>query len=232
MATKSARKPAATRARSAHKTSPSPATNSDRLRVLALNCTLKPGRKRSSTERLLREVLDEFARFDADGEIVRVADNDIKPGVTSNEGRGDDWPKLRAKLMAADILIVGTPIWLGHPSSLAQRICERMDAFLDEKDDRDRMPSYDKVALVAVVGNEDGAHNVSADLFQALNDVGFTVPANGMTYWVGEAMGDTNYIDLDHVPRVVANATSMMVRNAVHLARALKRAGYPGKAKG
>jgi multimeric flavodoxin WrbA len=232
MTTKPAKKSTAKRPQRARKTSTANATNGERLRVLAFNCTLKAGRKRSSTERLLREVLDEFARFDVDGEIVRVAEYDIKPGVTSNEGRGDEWPGLRARLMAADILVVGTPIWLGHPSSLAQRVCERMDAFLDEKDDRDRMPSYDKVALVAVVGNEDGAHNVSADLFQALNDVGFTVPANGMTYWVGEAMGDTNYIDLDRVPRVVANATSMMVRNAVHVARALKRAGYPGKAKG
>jgi multimeric flavodoxin WrbA len=204
-------------------------TTRDRLKVLALNCTLKAGRKRSSTERLLREVLAEYAKWNVDGELVRVADYNVKPGVSSNEGRGDDWPKIRRKIVDADILLFGTPIWMGHPSSVAQRVCERMDAFLDEKDDRDRMPAYDKVLNVAVVGNEDGAHNVSADLFQALNDVGFTVPANAVTYWVGTAMGDTNYIDLDHVPRVVADATSMMVRNTVHLATALKRSRYPGK---
>jgi hypothetical protein len=91
------------------------------------------------------------------------------------------------------------------------------------------MPSYPKVLTVAVVGNEDGAHNVSANLFQGLNDVGFTLAPNAVTYWVGEAMGDTNYVDLDHVPRVVADATAMMVRNAVHLASLLRRAPYPGK---
>ena len=71
-----------------------------------------------------------------------------------------------------------------------------MDAFLGETDDRGRMVSFDRVALVAVVGNEDGAHHVSAELYQALNDVGFTLPANAVTYWVGEAMGSTDYKDL------------------------------------
>lgn len=201
------------------------------LSVLALNCTLKAGRKKSSTERLLREVLEEFARWDTTGELVRVADYDVKPGVSSDEGEGDEWPAILPKILAADILLVGTPIWMGHPSSIAQRICERMDAFLDEKDEHERMPGYGKVLTVAVVGNEDGAHNVTANLFQALNDVGFSIPANAVTYWVGEAMHEKNYVDLDHVPRVVANATAMMVRNAVHLAQQLKRSKYPGKAK-
>ncbi|HEX3674368.1 MAG TPA: hypothetical protein VHU87_08870, partial [Rhizomicrobium sp.] len=88
---------------------------------------------------------------------------------------------------------------------------------------------FGKVALCAVVGNEDGAHHVSAEIFQALNDVGFTVPACGMTYWVGEAMGDKNYADLDSTPRVVSQATDLMVRNAVHLAALLHSQTYPGK---
>src|SRR5204863_5386473 len=98
------------------------------------------------------------------------------------------------------ILVVGTPIWLGHPSSLAQRALERLDAFLGEKDGAGRMISYDRVALVAVVGNEDGAHHVSAELFQGLNDVGFTIPANGVTYWVGEAMQAKDYKELGQTP--------------------------------
>jgi multimeric flavodoxin WrbA len=199
-----------------------------RLSALALNCSLKTGRAKSSTDRLLREVMAEFARHDVDGDIVRVADFDVKPGVRSNEGKGDAWPGLRERILACDILILGTPIWMGHPSSIAQRVCERMDAFLDETDDRDRMPSYGKVLGVAVVGNEDGAHHVSAEIFQALNDVGFSVPANAVTYWVGKAMGDENYADLKATPRVVAKATAALVRNAVHLARLLKRSNYPG----
>ncbi|HEY3789653.1 MAG TPA: hypothetical protein VGL71_12405, partial [Urbifossiella sp.] len=103
------------------------------------------------------------------------------------------------------------------------------DAFLDETDKQDRMPSYGKVACCAIVGNEDGAHHCSAEIFQALNDVGFTLPANGMTYWVGEAMADVDYKDLKKPYKKTVNATQMMVRNAVHLAELLKAETYPGK---
>ncbi|HEY1707287.1 MAG TPA: NAD(P)H-dependent oxidoreductase [Rhizomicrobium sp.] len=199
------------------------------LKALAFNCTLKSGDEESSTDNLLSQVLEELEKHDVGGEIVRVADHNIKPGVRSDEGKGDAWPKLRRKLMAAQIFVLGTPIWLGQPSSLAKRVMERMDAFLDEKDKQDRMPSYGKIALCAIVGNEDGAHHCSAEIFQALNDVGFTVPANGMTYWVGEAMGDTNFKDLKKTPKVVADATAMMVRNAVHLAQLLAGTPFPGK---
>ena len=160
------------------------------LKFIALNCTLKRAGEKSSTDALLKQVSDAFAGHDCTGHIVRVADLNIKPGVKSNEGRGDAWPKLRARILAADILVIGTPIWLGQPSSIAKRVCERMDAFLDETDDNDRMPSYGKVAVVTVVGNEDGAHHVSAELYQALNDCGFAIPPNAVTYWVGEAMGE------------------------------------------
>jgi multimeric flavodoxin WrbA len=199
------------------------------LKVFAFNCTLKSGRKQSSTDKLLRQVMDTFRKHGADGEIVRAADHDIKPGVESDEGRGDAWPKLRRKVLDADIFVLGTPIWMGQPSSIAKRIIERMDAFLDETDKHERMPSFGKIGLCAIVGNEDGAHHCSAEIFQALNDVGFTIPACGMTYWVGEAMGDKNYVDLKSTPRVVSEATDMMVRNAVHLAALLHSQTYPGK---
>ncbi len=100
--------------------------------------------------------------------------------------------------------------------------------FLDETDEQGRMVSYGKVAAVAVVGNEDGAHHVSAELFQALIDVGFTIPANAVAYWVGEAMGSKNFIDLDETPDAVKTMVSMLVRNTVHLARLLKNSQYPG----
>ena len=141
------------------------------MRAIALNCTLKASDKVSSTERLLLQVLEAMARYEVTAELVRVADLDIKPGVTSDEGPGDAWPDLRRRILAADILIVGTPIWLGQPSSVCKRVLERMDAFLSETDEAGRMVSFGKVAAVAVVGNEDGAHHVCAELYQALNDV-------------------------------------------------------------
>lgn len=201
------------------------------LNALALNCTLKGGRKHSSTEKLLKEVFEQLAKHEVTGEILRAADYNILPGVAHDEGDGDDWPGILEKIRAADIFIIGTPIWMGQPSSIAKRVCERMDAFFDDTDENKRMLSYGKVAAVAVVGNEDGAHHVSAELYQALNDVGFSLAPNAITYWVGTAMGDVDYNDLDHAPRKTTDATEMMVLNAVHLATVLKARPYPGKGK-
>jgi len=202
------------------------------LEVLALNCTLKPSSCPSSTEKLLGELLAAFREYDADGDIVRVVDFNVKPGVSADEGPGDDWPELRKRVLACDILVIGSPIWLGQPSSVAKRVLERMDAFLDERDDMQRMPSYGKVGLTAVVGNEDGAHHVAAEVCQALAEVGFTIPTGGVTYWVGEAMGDKNYVDLKTTPKAVAEWTPVLASNAAHLAKLLKKSGYPGRKKG
>jgi multimeric flavodoxin WrbA len=138
------------------------------------------------------------------------------------------WPGLRRKVLDAEIFILGTPIWLGQPSSVCKRVLERMDAFLGETDDEGRMVSYGRVACVAVVGNEDGAHHVTAELYQALADVGFTIPANAVSYRVGRAMQKTNYIDLEVTPEEVATATAMLASNAVHLAKLLAKQPYPG----
>ncbi|WP_312243607.1 flavodoxin family protein [Stutzerimonas nitrititolerans] len=197
------------------------------LSTLAINCTLKASPQQSSCDLLLTQAQRELEKLGVTCEQLRAVDFDIKPGVTSDEGPGDDWPMIRQKLLAADILLLGTPIWLGHPSSVCQRVLERLDAFLGETDDQQRMVSYGRVACVAVVGNEDGAHHVVAELYQGLNDVGFTIPANGCTYWVGEAMGSTDYKDAG--PREkTANTNAMLARNAVHLAKLLKQSGYPG----
>ena len=202
------------------------------LKVLAFNCTLKSSPEPSSTDKLLNELLAALKEYDAEGEIVRAADFNIKPGVTSDEGKGDDWPALLKKVLACDILVIGSPIWLGQPSSIAKRVIERMDAFFDERDEvNQRMPSYDKVGLTVVVGNEDGAHHVAAEVNQALAEVGFTIPSGGVTYWVGEAMGSKNYIDLKTTPKQVADWTPVLASNAAHLAKLLKASGYPGLKK-
>ncbi len=198
------------------------------LKALGLNCTLKPSGKSSSTEVLLEQLFTELARHDVEGEIVRAADHDIKPGLSNDEGKGDAWPALLNKVLAADILVIGSPIWLGQPSSIAKRVLERMDAFIDQKDERGRMPSYGKVAICAIVGNEDGAHHCAAEILSALLEVGFTVPSGGPTYWVGEAMGSKDYKEFKTAPDVVAKWNAMLASNTAHLARLLKVANYPG----
>lgn len=134
-------------------------------------------------------MLAAFADHDTDGEVIRVVDHDVRFGVSTDEGDGDEWPQLREKILAADILVIATPIWLGQPSSVAKLVLERLDAELSESDDQRRLLTFGKVAALAAVGNEDGAHHVIAELMQALNDVGSSVAANASTYWVGEAVG-------------------------------------------
>lgn len=203
------------------------------LKAFAINCTLKTSatEDKSSTDKLLHDLMSALKPHDVVGHIVRALDYEIKPGVLSDMGEGDDWPALRRMIIEADIFVLGLPIWLGQPSSVAKRVMERMDAFLSETDEKGRMPALGKVALVAIVGNEDGAHHCHAACFQALNDVGFTIPANAGVYWVGEAMGKTNYVDLPEVPKAVAETIAMAASNAAHLALAMKGSPFPGVGK-
>lgn len=199
------------------------------LKAIALNCTLKSGSDASSTDAMIGVLARHFRKHEVElVETIRIADRNVKPGVKSDEGEGDDWPAIRARILEADILILGTPVWMGQPSSVCKRVLERMDAFLGETDERSRMPVYSKIAVVAVVGNEDGAHHVSAELYQALADVGWTIPAGATSYWVGEAMGSIDFKDLDGVPEKVEKTAQALASNAAHLARLLKAQPYPG----
>ncbi|MEN3746825.1 NAD(P)H-dependent oxidoreductase [Sphingomonas sp. HF-S3] len=200
------------------------------LKAQPINCTLKRSSgETSSTDRMIKLITAELREKGVEiAPTIRIADHDVLPGVTSDEGEGDAWPALREQILAADILIFGTPVWMGQASSVAKRVLERMDAFISETDEAGRMPSYSKVAVAAIVGNEDGAHFISAQLFQALNDVGYTVPAVAACYWVGEAMGSVDFKDLDETPEKVAKTAKMVAGNAAHLADLLKAEPYPG----
>jgi hypothetical protein len=160
---------------------------------------------------------------------IRLADHDIKPGVTSDEGEGDACPALHKQILEADISWSSAPpSGLGQLPSTAKRVLERMDAFLSTTDDQGRMPSTGKVVAAAIVGNEDGAHHVSADLFQALSDTGWTVPPGGPAYWVGEAMGKVDFKDLPEVPDKVKQTVEMLASNSHHLATLLADKPFPG----
>ena len=197
------------------------------LSALALVCTLKPSPAESSSQLLARQLLDQLALHDVTGTAVRLADYDIRPGVTLDEGEADQWPRIREQVVASDILVLVTPTWMGHLSSIAQRALERLDAELSETDENGRPVVEGKVAIAGVVGNEDGAHAIVADLYQALGDVGFSIPSQGSTYWNGEAMQTVDYKDLDETPEAVASATAAAARNAAHLARLLRGSPYP-----
>jgi multimeric flavodoxin WrbA len=196
------------------------------LTCLALNCSLKPDGP-SNTQVLLDQLLAELAERGVSSETIRVAAHDVRPGVEADMGDGDGWPAIRERILASDILVVGTPIWLGNPSSVARRVLERCDAFLSETDDAGRMATMGKVAGVVVTGNEDGAHSSIAQIYQGLADVGFTIPTNAATYWVGEAMQPVDYGDLEETPENVASTTRMAASGLAHVARLLRDHPYP-----
>ncbi len=203
-----------------------PASPPAPLRALVLVCSLSPSPAPSSSEKLARQVLQEMAGHGVTGDVVRVVDHDVKPGVEIDMGEGDAWPGIREQLMAADILVMATPTWVGHMSSVAQRVLERLDGELSETDDSGRPLVTGKVAVTVVVGNEDGAHKITADLMQGLNDIGFTIPAQGGSYWNDVAMGGRDYLDLEETPEAVASTNATLAANAAHLARMLRATPY------
>ena len=197
------------------------------IRAFGINCTLKGGDAESSTELLLSQFLNRLGRDGGETASIRAVDHDIKPGITADEGPGDAWPAIRRRVLDSQILVIGTPIWLGQPSSVCKRVLERLNAFLTETDEAGRLRSYGRAVALVVVGNEDGAHHVAAEVYQGLADVGFTIPPNAVVYWVGEAMGKTDYKDLPAMPDKIGTTIDLAARNVLHLARLLAENQYP-----
>lgn len=197
------------------------------MKAVVLNCTLKPSPHTSSTEALARVVIAELEKGGAEVELIRLIDLDIKPGVSADEGDGDQWPQVDEKLKAADIVVFATPTWLGQMSSVCLRALERMDAWFAETDDDGRPVAFGKVGGVVITGNEDGAHNIVATVCQGLIDMGFTIPGQSWTYWhLGPGPGP-DYVETDqghdYSDRVGRNAA----RNLVALAKIMKPSVYP-----
>ncbi|HEY8108758.1 MAG TPA: flavodoxin family protein [Patescibacteria group bacterium] len=209
-----------------------PVENSPKLSAVLFNCTLKASPETSNTEALLKMVAKHFDGLDVTHETVRVVDYHVPPGVTSDEGKvngkQDEWPKLLDKIKAADIFVLGTPIWFGVRGSIAQRVIERLDGVYMETNDVGQFPMYNKVAGVAVTGNEDGAHDACGTTLYNLGHLGFTVPPNVDTYWVGPAGPGDSFIKAggEQHPYTVRTA-KWTAHNLVHVARILKANPVP-----
>lgn len=203
-----------------------------KLKAVLLNCTLKRSPAESNTQALIDMVVGHFDKLNVESETVRVVDHYVPVGVETDlgevDGKTDEWPQIYAKIKAADILVIGTPIWFGVRGSIAQKVIERLDGVYSETNDVGQFPMYNKVAGVAVTGNEDGAHDAAGTTLYNLGHLGFAVPPNADTYWVGEAGPGPSFIEAGGAEHSYTKRTAGWVaHNLVHLARILKANPIP-----
>jgi len=194
------------------------------LGALFLNCTLKRSPEVSNTQALIDKVAALMGDLGATTETVRVVDHDVRFGVSSDEGDGDGWPDILAKIKATDILVIATPIWFGVRGSVAQMVIERLDGTYEESDpETGRFPLYNKVAGCIVTGNEDGAHDAAATTLFNLTHLGCVIPPNADCYWVGDAGPGPSYLDAGGERHLYTNRTARyLAHNTVAMAEILR----------
>jgi multimeric flavodoxin WrbA len=203
------------------------------LNALFLNCTLKKTPKISNTEALIKKVAGIFSTLGVKTEEIRLVDHYVAFGVSSNEGDKDEWPGILEKIKNCDIFIIGTPIWFGVRSSVAQMVIERLDATYGEGDSiTGQFPLYGKVAGVIVTGNEDGAHDAAGTTLFNLSHLGCTIPPNADCYWVGDAGPGPSYIEAHGDKHLYTNKTAYyMAYNLTYFAKLLKNNPIPTNLK-
>lgn len=199
------------------------------LKALFLNTSLKSTNDPSHTEGFMEDVKVHFNQLGVESEIVRLADYNIAYGVQEDMGDGDEWPKVFEKVMAADILIIGTPLWLGEKSSLCTQAIERLYGSSSETNDKGQSVFYNKVGGAVITGNEDGAKHAAASILYGLAHIGFTIPPNVDAYWVGEAGPGESYMDAGRDNDFTKTAIERLAYNTYHFARMLKNNPIPAE---
>lgn len=205
------------------------------LSALFLNCSLKRSNERSHTQSLMDNAI---AIMEANGvatETLRLADHDIAPGVQPDMREhgwaSDDWPAIQEKILAADILVLGTPIWLGDKSSICTRAIERLYGYSGQTNAKGQYIYYGRAAGCIITGNEDGIKHCAMNMLYSLQHLGYAIPPQADAGWIGEAgpgpsYGDEGKVGLDN--DFTRRNTTFMAWNLMHMAAMLKKAGgYP-----
>jgi multimeric flavodoxin WrbA len=199
------------------------------IKALFINTSLKPGSETSNTEALIKKSEEWMKKERVETEVYRMADHDIKSGMEHDMGGGDEWPQLMEKVKKADIVVLGTPIWNGERSSLASILIERLYAESGETNEKGQAVYYNKVFGCLVTGNEDGAKSVARSVLFAMDNIGFTIPPNALSYWVGEAGPGPSYIEAGQESDFTKKNTMMMSYNLMHFAEILKKHPIPAE---
>lgn len=201
----------------------------DPLKALILNASLKSLEESSNTAALAGEVQKIFENENVDSEILRLSDYNIAYGISPDMGEGDEWPHIYSKVKEADILIIGTPLWLGEKSSIATLAIERLYGSSAETNTKGQAIYYNKVGGVIVTGNEDGAKHAASSVLYGLSHIGFVIPPNVDAYWVGEAGPGPSYIEAGQDNDFTKKHVEMLAYNTIHLATMLKNNPIPAK---
>lgn len=205
------------------------------LFALYINCTLKKSPQQSHTQGLIdvsKNIMDNQGVETAN---IRLVDHDIPEGVypdmTEHDYDTDEWPILFEKVLKADILIVGTPIWLGEKSSVATKLIERLYGMSGQQNDKGQYIYYGKVGGCVITGNEDGVKHCAMGMLYSLQHLGYSIPPQADCGWIGEAGPGPSYMDKEanaYENTFTNRNTTFMTYNLLHLAKMLKENdGFP-----
>jgi multimeric flavodoxin WrbA len=202
------------------------------LRAVFLNCSLKRSPELSNTQVLMDNAIAIMRTHGVEVDCVRIADHEIPPGVQPDMrefGYDEDaWPAIEQLVLDADILVLGTPIWLGEKSSLCTRVIERLYGYSGRLNDAGQWIYYGRVGGVIVTGNEDGIKHVAMNVLYSLQHLGYTIPPQADCGWIGEAGPGPSYADAGSggpENEFTQRNTTFMTWNLLHLAAMLKRSG-------
>jgi multimeric flavodoxin WrbA len=199
------------------------------MNALFLNCTLKKSPERSHTQGLIDRAREIMEAEGVSTGSIRLADHPVEHGMERDMGHGDAWPAIYRQIMDSDILVIGSPIWLGEISSVAVKAIERLYATSGDRNEKGQYIYYNKVAGAIVTGNEDGGKHVCRAIVYALQHIGFTIPPQADAYWVGEAGPGPSYLDAGQDNEFTRRNTRILAWNLMHFARMLKERPIPAQ---
>lgn len=204
------------------------------LKAIFINCTLKKSPQKSHTAGLMQVSIDIMKKEGVSVEEIRFIDQDVATGIypdmTEHGWETDEWPELFKRIMDADITVIGTPIWLGQQSSMTQKLIERLYAMSGKTNDKGQYIFYGKVGGCIITGNEDGVKHCAMGILYSMQHVGYSVPPQADSGWIGEVGPGPSYLDEESNAQnndFTNRNTTFMTYNMLHLAKTLKeQEGY------
>ena len=207
-------------------------TDYSHLSAIFLNCTLKRTPEKSHTDGLIGISSTIMRKHGMSVSVLRPVDYDLAfgvyPDMTEHGWETDQWPEILEQVMAAEILVIGSPIWLGDKSSVCTHTIERLYAASGLLNEHGQYAYYGRVGGCLITGNEDGAKHCSMNIIYSLQHLGYTIPPQADAGWLGEAGPGPSYLDPGSggpANDFTNRNTTFMTWNLMHAARALKDAG-------